>query len=276
MKQGCLIFAYNGQLDYGSQAILAAKLVIKNLNLPVSLVTDQATLLSLSDSAVFEHIIIQENVGANKRNLHNGPEISNQIDFKNSNRSSAYELSPYDRTLVIDSDFLVLSNVLRPYLDCDHDFLICSGMKDMYPNRPGSNVLLNPSSIPMLWATAMVFNKTPEVNTLFQLVDHIKENWNYYSALYKFNAERFRNDYAFSVACHLMGGFGVDKFYIDLPAPILFTDKDKLIKVSNDGSLTVLLSFNKDLLVRTYNQDIHMMNKYDILVNIDQLTELTK
>lgn len=44
MKKGCLIFAHDGSIDYGSQAVLAAKLAIKHLGVPVSLVTDADTL----------------------------------------------------------------------------------------------------------------------------------------------------------------------------------------------------------------------------------------
>lgn len=276
MKQGCIIFAYNGHIDYGSQAVLAAGLVIKHLNIPVSLITDQSTLGKIGNPSIFEHVIIQENKSANTRNLHNGPDVITKIDFNNTNRSSVYKLTPYDRTLVIDSDFLVFSSRLTTYLDCDQDFLICSSMQDLYPNRPGSSVLLAPSSIPMLWATNMIFNKTKEVEILFNLIEHIRDNWIYYSALYKFNSARYRNDYAFSIACHIMGGHGLDKFYTELPAPILFTDKDKLVKISECGSLTFLMSFNEGRLAKTHGQDIHMMNKYDILDNIDQLTDLSR
>ena len=49
MNKGCLIFAYNGDIDYGSQAVLAAKLVNKHLKVPVSVVTNADTLSSISE-----------------------------------------------------------------------------------------------------------------------------------------------------------------------------------------------------------------------------------
>jgi hypothetical protein len=120
----------------------------------------------------------------------------------------------------------------------------------------------------MLWATNIIFNKTSEVKALFDMVDYVRDNWTYYGALYKFNTLRFRNDYAFSVACHELGNPQVA-----LPRPLLFTGKDKLVKASSTG-LTFLLSFNEDQLVRTQGQDIHMMNKQDLVDNIDTLSEL--
>ena len=44
MSKGVLLFAHNNrQIDYGKSAYIAAKFVKKNLNVPVSLVTDTGT-----------------------------------------------------------------------------------------------------------------------------------------------------------------------------------------------------------------------------------------
>ena len=149
------------------------------------------------------------------------------------------------------------------------------GIKKFVTNRrPAINEVVREPT-----AGGVVFrrnDKTKEVEILFNLIEHIRDNWIYYSALYKFNSARYRNDYAFSIACHIMGGHGLDKFYTELPAPILFTDKDKLVKISECGSLTFLMSFNEGRLAKTHGQDIHMMNKYDILDNIDELMELSR
>jgi len=266
MTTGCVIFAFDGDIAYGPQAVLAAGLVKKHLNIPVTLVTDSKT-LDATDVGVFDGLIVTTVETDNTRTL-----AGKTISFKNTNRSSAYELSPYDRTLVIDSDFLVQSSCLKPYLEADRDFMICEGMNDMLGNSLGA-LMLDPASIPMLWATNIIFNKTPEVKALFELVDHVRENWSYYGALYKFDTRRFRNDYAFSVACHTMGGFGLDKFYTALPSPIIFTDKDEILQVK-DQTLTVLMC--GETLVKTQGQDIHYMNKFDLLDKLPKLMELVK
>jgi hypothetical protein len=269
MTQGCLIFAYDGDILYGPQAVLAACLVRKHLNIPVSLVTDATTMSTLKGHQVFENIYIREVGDVTNTRIIN----DTKVIWKNTNRSSAYDITPYDRTLVIDSDFLVLSDRLTHYLNSNADFMICPNMQDLHPDRTGSQVLADPASVPMLWATNIVFNKTPEVAALFNLVEHIRENWIYYCGLYKFNSIRFRNDYAFTIACHTLGGFGLDKFYVNLPEPVWFTDKDQLVKISGD-TLTWAMNSNNTQFVRTQGQDIHMMNKHDLLNNIDQLMEL--
>jgi hypothetical protein len=278
MTRGCLIFAYDGQIDYGSQAVLAARLVRKYLDIPVCLVSDSKTVnaLKVPPDTVFEYIITQDIKSDNSRLLYNGPDKKQAIDFKNVNRSSAYDLTPWDRTLLIDSDFLVFSNRLTQYLNSNQDFMICPAMKDICAERSQGPILLNLASIETLWATNIIFNKTPEVKILFNLVDHIKEHWEYYGALYKFDTRRFRNDFAFSVACHIMSGYGLDKFYTDLPAPVWSTDQDKLVKIDSNGNLVFLVPHLEGRVVRSKGQDIHIMNKYDILENLDQLTELAE
>jgi hypothetical protein len=265
MTCGCVIFAYDGDIAYGPQAVLSARLVEKYLEIPVTLITNQST-ASKTDLSSFDSVIYSEMPDTKNYRTLSGKQIS----FKNTNRSSVYDLTPYDRTLVIDSDFLVFSSRLKQYLNTNYDFMICEQMHDLVPGRPGSKVRFNLSSLDMLWATNIIFNKTPEVESLFGLVEHIRENWNWYSSLYKFNPERFRNDYAFTVASHMMG----DNFHVGLPSPILFNDRDALVKISDTGLSWIVGDQNQ--LVKTSGQDIHMMNKFDLLDNLDQLMELTK
>lgn len=267
MTQGCCIFAYDGDIDYGIQAVLAAKLVKKHLGIPVSLITDHNTAKRVNHS-VFDQVIIEAAEEDNNTRILSGKTIA----FKNLNRNKIYNLTPYDRTLLIDSDFLVFSNRLKPYLDSNYDFMICENMKDLCPSRSGSVVSFSPASLHMLWATNIIFNKTPVNKILFDLVEHIRENWEWYGTLYQFDTRRFRNDYAFTVACHIMSGFGVEQYYTALPSPLLFTDRDLLAKVTKNGLTWV--TGDQNILVKTQNQDVHMMNKIELLENIDTFFNL--
>jgi hypothetical protein len=267
MNQGCCIFAFDGDIDYGPQAVLAANLVKKHLNIPVSLITDTDTLEKI-DTTIFDKIIITSVDDSKNARMLSGKNIA----FKNINRNKIYDLTPYDRTLLIDSDFLIFSNRLTNYLDSNYDFMMCETMKDLCPNRYGSNFSFSPQSLHMLWATNIIFNKTPENKILFDLVDHIRENWIWYGTLYQFDTRRFRNDYAFTVACHIMGGFGAEKYYVALPSPILFNDRDSLVKITNTGLTWV--AGDQNILVKTKDQDIHMMNKIELLEKIQALDRL--
>ena len=56
MSKGVLIFAYNSSLNYVEMATVAAKLVKKYLDLPVTLVTNS---IEVTDR-VFDNIILQD------------------------------------------------------------------------------------------------------------------------------------------------------------------------------------------------------------------------
>lgn len=324
MSKGCLIFAHDGTLDYGSQAVLAAKLVIKHLGVPVTLVTDKATIKNLEkkfSKLPFESIVkIDKPKTKNKRLLtdysaiaanrdgklelakfkeklvmHKLPEeqleyfsqveklivpqpVKETVDFINDSRSLAYELSPYDRTLVIDSDFLVFSNRLNQFWEHYQDFLISPGMLDIQAHDiDPKKYQINPYTIDMLWATTFMFSKTKETEIFFNLLKAIQKEYEYFAHLYEFDPVQYRNDFSFSIASHILGGHGVDKWHGELPVPLMLSDADRIVAIK-ENEITFLLkdAAQEDdyLLFKTSKQDLHVMNKRDIIANFDQLLEM--
>ena len=281
MNKGCLLFAHDGDIDYGSQAVLAARLAIKYLAVPVSLVTDQETLNNIKtkfNQLPFDQIVIVEKPKhTNTRSLANGDDRVT-IQFINSNRSTAYDLTPYDRTLIIDTDFLIQSDTLEKYWNSPDLFLITPEMRDLtYLGSPSKDFYISQFSIQTLWATNIMFTKCPEVKILFDLVEHIKENYNYYAVLYNFPHQQYRNDFAFSIACHIMSCYGIDKWYGELSSPILIRDSDSLCQIKNNQLTFLIKDYNKQdnwILLSTQDQDIHFMNKLNLLENLDKLMEL--
>jgi hypothetical protein len=130
----------------------------------------------------------------------------------------------------------------------------------------------------MVWATNIMFTKNQQTKLIFDLVEHVKENYRYYGRLYDFDSTQYRNDFAFSVACHILSGHGCDKCYDTLPSPIFIRDVDQLIDVNSDRLLFLLKDYNKPdnyNLLKTAGQDIHLMNKRCLLENLDKLLELS-
>ena len=278
MTRGCVIFAHNGDMDYGSQAVLSARLAIKYLNVPVSLISDRQTILDVHSkySALpFDQIIeVAAPIKDNQRRL-NG-EIK---DFINSNRSSVWDLTPYDRTLVIDSDFLIFSDELSKYWNNHHDFLITPGMMNLQESTiAAAEYPISPYSINMLWATNIMFTKNATTKMLFDLVAYIRQEYKYYAELYDFDHSQFRNDFAFSLACHIMSAYGLDQWQGDLPIPAFFLDTAEIVNIKENGQITFLskdlTKLNNYLVIRSKDQDVHIMNKHSILSNINQLLEL--
>lgn len=278
MSNGCLLFAHDGKLDYGSQAVLAAKLATKHLKVPVSLVTDEQTLSNIKNKfseLPFDKIILVERPEAT--NLRKMSGVSGTIEFINSNRSSAWDLTPYDRTLIIDTDFLIFSDALNKYWDYPSDFLITPGMLELQEEyiKPTDHKL-SETSIRLLWATNIMFSKTEETKLIFDLVSYVKQEYTYFSHLYEFANYQYRNDYAFSIACHILSSHGLDPVHSELPVPLFFIDTDEIVDVKDNGQINFLVKTRKGnhILTKTVNQDVHIMNKKNLVDNIDKLMGL--
>lgn len=287
MTRGILIFAHNNRdVDYALMSIVSGHLAGKYLQVPVSLITDKFTIQWMKQSkiyqkakSVFDKIIeIEKPVTDNQRNLHDGVE-NKLVPFINSNRYSAYELTPYDRTLLIDSDFLIFSNTLENYWDVDSDILISSAINDIYDQKRLGyhDRYISDTGIHLYWATTVMFSKSEYSKTFFNLVDQIRENYQYYSDLFRFDSRQYRNDIAFSIAKHILDGYETD-ITSSLPPVLSMLDKDVLLDVSTSGKLTMLVSPNLDsnyIAASVNNVDIHVMNKQSLIRQSDKLLEIT-
>ena len=284
MTQGILIYAHNSRsVDYALMSVISGSLAKKHLKAPVSLITDSPTVNWMKDSGIydianklFEHIITDNKPQTNNsRKLYDGVD-NTVVPFLNFNRSSAWDLTPYDRTLLIDSDFLIFSNRLSEYWNVDSDLMIGESIKDIYDNnRVGyHDRYISDVGIKLYWATTVMFTKNARTKIFFDLVAHIKNNYQYYADTYRFDSKQFRNDIAFSVAKHILNGFEQDNTE-DLPPVLTLLDRDILYSV--DKKLTALISPKLDsnfCAAAISGIDIHVMNKQSIIRNKDALLEL--
>jgi hypothetical protein len=274
MTQGVLIFAFNNsEVDYVELAIYAAKRAKQFLNKPVSLVTDSVDWLYKTfpdDVDVFDKIIESVDTTTQVKKFYDGANNYSNLVWKNSNRANCFDLSPYDETLVIDSDFIINSPFLRYCWDQSHDFLIYNKYNDLASWRDTSEFdYINQFSIPFYWATVFFFKKTVTTNHFFTLIEHIKNNWVYYAKLYRVPSTRYRNDIAFSIAIHMMNGFTTGNFAKPIANKLNYIlDRDILVSASN-SKMTLLV--NKENTVDQYTAistnflDIHVMNKQSLL-----------
>ena len=134
MTTGCIIFAQNTVgVDYIKLALFAAKRVKQFLNIPVSLATDSLDYLQFypEHTEVFDKIIpIIGNTNQQKK-FYDGTLAYKTSEWKNLTRNHVYAITPYNRTLVIDSDFIVNSNTLVKALENDYEFQIYKNSFDL-------------------------------------------------------------------------------------------------------------------------------------------------
>lgn len=270
MTRGVLIFAQNNvEVDYAKISLFAAERVKQYLDVPVTLVTDSREWLLKSQPSA-EHVFdtfvdVYSNTEQTKK-FYDGALSSRVLNWKNLSRSDCYDLSPYDETLVIDSDYIISSNNLSNIWNNSQDFLIYKDSFDLAQWRDvRSFKYLNQYSIPFYWATAFYFKKTSVNQSFFDIIKHIKNNWSYYKALYTIDSSVFRNDFAFSIAIHMMGG---ENFATSLPGKMNYIlDKDLLIDIA-DEKLKFLVEKNgyvgEYTAAKTAGLDVHVMNKYSL------------
>lgn len=282
MRCGVLIYAHNSdRLDYLSLAVISAGLAKQHLGVPVSLVTDSDTLQKATAETAglikktFETLITVDRPDVeNFRNISDGKTGNLRVPFINSNRSSAWDLTPYDRTLLIDSDYLIFTPVLSEYWNVSEDVLIGISAEDLHhKSRLGINdQRVADTGIKMYWATTVMFTKNNSSKTFFNLVEDIKKKYVYYSEIYGFDPRQYRNDIAFSIAKHILSGFKDTEDYM-LPPILSALPQDKLYEIT-DNRLHFLLRESNDATFRAVSvkgRDIHVMNKSSILENKNNL-----
>lgn len=282
MNNGVLIFVYNNKdIDYARLAIIAGFLAATHLKVPVSIITDDSTVTWMKESDIYQYaeklfdkiIITERSNRLNYRNLRNGDLEKKSVLFLNDNRCKAWELTPYDRTLLIDSDFLIYSDRLSEFWNVDSSVLISSAMKDIRGDRHGYHDRYISDTGPNLrWATTVMFSKNQESKIFFDLVESIKNNYQYFSDLYFFPPNQYRNDISFSIAYHMMSGFLPTVNYF-LPPILTIQDLDSIKDIDKDFVRIYIndpITGQDNFLCNLKNTDVHIMNKNSLIDNFDK------
>ena len=280
---GILLFANNNEkIDYLKQAYFLAKKVKYYLNLPTTVVTDSVKYLKdqyRDADVVFDKIVEVSWSDENYfyKNYRDGTLTKIKLQFKNQLRSKAYDISPYNETLLLDTDIILCNN---QYIQCflqNNNFLIYHNACDLSLFRKSNEfTYINDIGVKFYWATAVFFRKSKENKIFFNLLQHIQENWNHYRSIFQINQSYFRNDHAFSIAIHIMNGYTEGDFAKSMPGKLYYTtDKDICYDIK-DEKITFLLEKEDYLgeytLAVTNGLSIHVMNKFSLNRCID--TEL--
>ena len=100
MTTGALIFAFNNeQTDYLAMAAWSAKNIRRHINIPVAVVTDADP----ADSRLleFDQVVPAKPESGGTRYFE---DYGSTVTWHNAGRVDAYNLTPWDQTLVLDAD----------------------------------------------------------------------------------------------------------------------------------------------------------------------------
>jgi hypothetical protein len=242
MTTGALIFARNNeQIDYVAMAHWSARNIERHLGIPTHIVTDDAPCT----------------------NTRHFTDVGN-VTWHNHNRMDAYRLTPWDRTLVLDADYIVASDQLKSLLEADQDFLAHKQAYDITGcnDFTGLNTF-GDNQMPMWWATVMMFRKSKRAELIFDSMQMIRDNWNHYRALYKNSKPAYRNDHALSIALGIVNGHTIDHAGIPWALASL-TPEHQLTQLDKDKYRVDFTNTENKARYITLTQDFHAMGKQQL------------
>jgi hypothetical protein len=259
MTTGALIFAFNNeQTDYLAMAQWSARRIRRHLNIPVAVVTDCTDDSRLQE---FDQVIHQTASTGGTRWFE---DYKATVSWHNAGRVDAYSLTPWDRTLVLDADYVVCSDQLKRLLNSTQDFLAHRTAIDAV--RPEDKFLdsFGTSKFPMWWATVMMFQKSNTAQYIFDCMQMIRDNWQHYRDLYGISEKNYRNDYALSIALGIVSGHTLTVDSISWPLMSVTPETELSIKGHGPSEVWYMNyqdQSNQPKIVGMLGQDFHAMGK---------------
>jgi hypothetical protein len=263
MTKGVLLFAFNSpEFNYYSMAEGTAKRINHFLNLPVTIVTDENSIPKNVDYIFDKTITIT-------------PDKSNKRDkgvWINKGRYQAFNLSPYDETILLDTDYLINSSKLLKMFDLPTDFC-CHDNTHYLMNSSLPQEMLSIYGFNTLWATVIKFNKTKRVEHIFQAIEMVQHNYEHYANLHSFIPMPYRNDYALTLANRIANGHTSIKEDI-IPWNLVHIGKNTTVHKNIDDifntEYTLMFdNWNKGKIRKEYitvkDMDFHVMDKENFL-----------
>lgn len=244
MTKGVLLFCFDtADTKYHKILEKCVALIRANMALDVTVVTDFDTFKKIKPMGFVNYKLLEPELGNKK----NGKE------WRNVDRHMAYELSPYDVTLVMDIDYLPFTGNLKQFMQTKYDFLISKHAHDL--TGQNSFDLRRFSMIDMVWATVFIFRKCEKVRLLFDMIKYVKKYYSYFNEMYRIRARNYRNDYAFAIALQQLNGF-IEYDTMPYRLPTLPPDCE-VVKLDDTG----IAWKYRDQINYTTNQDVHVLNK---------------
>jgi hypothetical protein len=257
MTTGVLIFAFNNEhIDYLAMSAWSAKNIHRHLKLPVCVVTDVET---IPQHYEFDQVVFAQSRDPSLRHF---DDLACQVTWKNTNRVDSYHTTPWDVTLVLDSDYVVASNQLNILFDTGQDFLAHRWAYDITGSKAfEGNNYFGQHSMPMWWATVMMFRRSQQTELLFETMTMIRENWNHYRHLYHNPKSTYRNDHALSIALNIVNGHTLNHHGIPWNLASV-PSSHQLTELGQDCyQVNFTNSLKQQRRIEIHNQDFHAMGK---------------
>jgi len=268
--KGVLLFANNNpDFNYVKQATVCATLAKHYLNVPVALITNKDELTD--DVSIFDHVIDYKSTAeANVRPFYIDGKPK-QIQWHNVDRLMAYDLSPFDETILLDSDYIIQNDVLGQVWGNNNPMLMNTGTRVPAGAQEHVTERVVADGFPLVhWFTVMYFKKCKETLQWFEFAKFVKANHNFYKKTFRSPYHYYRNDVTAAIASHILGGFE-DGYMKPLPVRQVNSYPPEQILQLDYGKI-VLQTDDYPVLLK--NTNVHLVNKTEIEKHYDRFMEL--
>lgn len=251
--KGVLLFAFNSPTtDYYSMAVATAKRVNHFLDLPVTLVTDEES-FPTEFTYIFDKVIIDT------------PDYTNRKAknvWINKGRFKAYDFTPYDETILLDTDYLVNSNQLLKTFDIYNDIMFPNKVSYLLDKSIQENISI--TSYDTCWATVIIFNKSSKAKQLFDCMGMIQQNYQHYIDLFNIPTTTYRNDYSLTFAHRIINGQYEDKTSY-MPWSLTHLARNRKVYKMNDSEFcnefVVMDDSARPNYIQIKDKDFHVLDK---------------
>ena len=131
-------------------------------------------------------------------------------DWKLINDWQVYDASPYDYTIKLEADMFIQTDISYWWdVLIQRDLVVCNTIRN-YKNEI-SNVVayrkfITDNKLPNVYNAITYFKKSELSKRFFIIVRDVFENWEQYKATLKCDTKEIcTTDWAYSIACHLVG-----------------------------------------------------------------------
>lgn len=245
MTTGALIFAINNnEINYEALAQWSACNIERHLGIPTHIVTER-DLARPAQSRWF-------------------PDYGRHMFWYNESRVDAYRVSPWERTLVLDADYVVASDQLSVLLDLDQDFVAHRWAHDVTGiSSFEDHNYFGAVRMPQWWATVMMFRRSRAAELIFDSMIMIREHWNHYRQIYHNHKNTYRNDHALSMALGIVNGHVLDHAAIPWSLATLMP-QHQLTCQDQDSYRVDFVNQDRRYWMQLRGQDFHAMGKQQL------------
>ncbi len=131
-------------------------------------------------------------------------------DWKLINDWQVYEASPYDETIKLEADMFIPRDISHWFDILNvQDVVVCSKIRNYKGDISNIRVyrkFIDDNNLPDVYNAITYFKKSDTAEQFFNIVRNVFENWDEYKAILKCKStEEATTDWAYAIACHLIG-----------------------------------------------------------------------